>query len=234
MSACEATIAAAVAIADQRIQRPRGASEKNGFARGGRGGQQQRPLAEVVEQQAGQHHREPASRIGRRPKCPMSAYSASPPVTTSTTEPRIRNACDPVADEEVHRVPRIDRLQHLGRHHDAADAQHGDGDEPDRHHRPEQPPDLAVPCFWTAKSAVSTTAEMGQTQWLTAGAATLTPFDGAQHRDRRRDDAVAVEQRGAEEPERDEEPAPAFGSAAAAAPAPAARECPLRRGCRPA
>ncbi len=30
-----------------------------------------------------------ATRIGRLPKCPMSAYSASPPVTHSTTAPRM-------------------------------------------------------------------------------------------------------------------------------------------------
>ncbi len=40
---------------------------------------------------------------------------------------------------------------------------------------PNMPPIFAVPCFWTAKTNVSTTAEMGHTQWLTAGAATVTP-----------------------------------------------------------
>ena len=33
-----------------------------------------------------------ARRIGCRPKCPMSAYSASAPVMTSTTAPIAKNA----------------------------------------------------------------------------------------------------------------------------------------------
>src|SRR5882724_2881667 len=38
-----------------------------------------------------------ARRIGRLPKCPISAYSASPPVITSTTEPRTRKPATPSA-----------------------------------------------------------------------------------------------------------------------------------------
>ena len=32
-----------------------------------------------------------AKRIGFLPKCPMSAYKASPPVTHNTTAPKIKN-----------------------------------------------------------------------------------------------------------------------------------------------
>jgi hypothetical protein len=45
---------------------------------------------------------------------------------------------------------------------------------------------------------------------LNTSVATLSPFEGAQHRDRRRDDAVAVDQRRSEQPH-DDENAPAFG-----------------------
>ena len=41
---------------------------------------------------AGNTNRNQARRIGERPKCPMSAYSASAPVTASTTEPSAMNA----------------------------------------------------------------------------------------------------------------------------------------------
>ena len=54
--------------------------------------EQQRGLAEVVEQQAGSTSPYQAIAIGRRPKWPMSAYSASPPVTTRKMLPRARNA----------------------------------------------------------------------------------------------------------------------------------------------
>src|SRR6185312_6947162 len=36
-----------------------------------------------------------AARMGRRPKCPMSAYSASAPVSTRTTAPNRKNPCHP-------------------------------------------------------------------------------------------------------------------------------------------
>ena len=54
--------------------------------------EQQRALPEVVQQQGGHHEREPAERIGRRPKWPMSAYRASPPVTTRKTAPSDQEA----------------------------------------------------------------------------------------------------------------------------------------------
>jgi hypothetical protein len=45
---------------------------------------------------------------------------------------------------------------------------------------------------------------------LKTSVATFEPFEGAQYRDRRRDDAVTVEQRRTEQPHDDEHP-PAFG-----------------------
>ncbi|EKD97050.1 MAG: hypothetical protein ACD_23C01099G0005 [uncultured bacterium] len=38
-----------------------------------------------------------ARRIGFLPKCPISAYSASPPVTHSTTAPRMMNVVSGLA-----------------------------------------------------------------------------------------------------------------------------------------
>ena len=42
-----------------------------------------------------------ARRIGERPKWPMSAYSASAPVTVSTTEPSAMNATWPCSNMNV-------------------------------------------------------------------------------------------------------------------------------------
>ena len=51
-------------------------------------------------------------RIGVRPKWPMSAYSASPPVTARNTDDRVTKP-HAVVDEETHRVQGIDRQQHV-------------------------------------------------------------------------------------------------------------------------
>ena len=53
-----------------------------------------------------------ASRMGRAPKCPMSAYSASAPVTHRNTAPRTRKACAPPV--MAYRVSRIDGREHRG------------------------------------------------------------------------------------------------------------------------
>ena len=50
---------------------------------------------------------------GMRPKWPMSAYSASPPVTASTTAPSTSQAVPPWSMKNMHRVPGIERVQHL-------------------------------------------------------------------------------------------------------------------------
>ncbi len=51
--------------------------------------------------------------IGPRPKCPMSEYSASDPVTASTTEPSARKANHPSITKKLHRVPGVERPQDL-------------------------------------------------------------------------------------------------------------------------
>ena len=61
-------------------------------------------------------------------------------------------------------------------------------------------------------------AVIGTTRSLSDGAATFTPLDRREHRDRGRDHAVAEEQRGAEDPEPGEDelrPAPAADAPAA-------------------
>ena len=59
MSACEAMMAAAVASATSGRSAQDGASRKNGCLARGAVDQQQRALAEVVQQERGQHEREP-------------------------------------------------------------------------------------------------------------------------------------------------------------------------------
>ncbi len=64
---------------------------------------------------------------------------------------------------------------------------------------PKIAPMPAVPCRWTAKTAEMMMTAIGTTHCSQRRGGDAQAFDRAQHRDRRRDDAVAVEECGAEQ-----------------------------------
>ena len=64
---------------------------------------------------------------------------------------------------------------------------------------PNTRPTLPVPRHWTANSRTITTTLIGSTYCLQFGRRDLDALYGRQHRDRRRDDAVAEEQAGADD-----------------------------------
>ena len=80
---------------------------------------------------------------------------------------------------------------------------------------PNSPPTRCVPCCWMANTPIRITTVIGTTYGSKSGVATFEPFDRAEHGDRRRDHAVAVEQRRAEHAEQHQH--------RAAAPAPSGR-----------
>ena len=91
----------------------------------------------------------------------------------------------------------------------AARAERRDRDEPGEHQRAERRAHARRPeALHHEQREEDDAAVIGTTKWPSAGVLTSQPLHGAQHGDRRRDDAVAVEQRGAEETERDEHQPP--------------------------
>ena len=91
----------------------------------------------------------------------------------------------------------------------------------------------SVPRRWTANRATRMATATGITHASNARGGDLEPLDGAEHGDRRGDQAVAVEQRGAEHAEGDDRPLGARRQPVAwAAAAPSGRGCRPRRGCR--
>ena len=100
---------------------------------------QQRALPEVVEHQGRQHQAQPRQVIGARPKWPMSAYSASAPVTDSTTAASAKKAMWkwPAMNSRAYSGDSARRI--CGWPDDAAHAADADDDEPHDHHRAEEP-----------------------------------------------------------------------------------------------
>ena len=64
---------------------------------------------------------------------------------------------------------------------------------------PNSVPTRAVPWRWNMNSPIRTTSVIGTTYGVKPGRGDLEALDRAEHRDRRRDDAVAEEERGAED-----------------------------------
>ena len=92
--ACEAMTAARWRAPPSASAPSSGTAGRTG-CRPPRGPEDQRALADVVEHQRREDDEEPRAADRGRPKWPMSAYSASAPVTASTTAPSARNAAEP-------------------------------------------------------------------------------------------------------------------------------------------
>ena len=105
-------------------------------------------------------------------------------------------------------MPGVERRKNGRRPGDPDDAEGGDRDEPDDHDRAEQPADPVGP--EPLNDEQPDQDHHGDRHDVRAKERRhdFETFDGAQHRDRRRDHAVAVEQGGAEDAERDQKRPP--------------------------
>ena len=95
MSACEA-ITVAPWQNDEGVQGPSRRQSVEGVVDRTRVVEQECSLTEVHQEKAGQTMAYQPMRMGRRPKWPMSAQSASP-TTTRITAPRTRNLVNPLS-----------------------------------------------------------------------------------------------------------------------------------------
>jgi hypothetical protein len=113
----------------------------------------------------------------------------------------MRNAMLP---EEGDRVTRVDRPEHVGPLEDPVDAEAPDRREPDQDGRTEHGPDARRPESLREEEADQDPDRDRQDSGLREeGRRDPEPFHRTEHGDRRRDDAVAVEERRAEQPEGD-------------------------------
>jgi hypothetical protein len=168
----------------------------------------QRALAEVVQQQRRAYQAEPGHRTGQGPKWPMSAYSASPPVSARNTAAwpgRHQRECS-----DACRAPAgpggAQRMQHLPGLAQDPEQRRVPQSEPNHseHHRPEKArPTFAVPWRWIANSPrMHAERHRDRRRARTTGSGNSRPSTARQHRDRRRDQRIAVEERRAEHGER--------------------------------
>ena len=116
-----------------------------------------------------------------------------------------------LVDQEIEGIERAEGDEHAGRHDDAVDAERGEHGEPADHDRAECPPDKlgALPLYEEQPDQDHDRERHdGRRKRRRVG---LQAFDGAEHRDGRRNRAVTIEQGGADEADHQQFRAPCSG-----------------------
>ena len=106
--------------------------------------------------------------------------------------------------EEGHGVARVQGRQNLGPPEDLDQAQGGDGGEPEQHDGAEDLADALGSLALEEKQAEEDAAGNGQDEGFGGAGGHIEPLHRREHRDDRGDDAVAIEQGGAEDAQDDE------------------------------
>ena len=106
--------------------------------------------------------------------------------------------------EEGHGVARVQGRQNLGPPEYLGQAQGRDGGEPEQHDDAEDLADALGSLALEEKQAEDDAAGNGQHKGFGSAGGYIEPLHRREHRDNRGDDAVAIEQGGAEDPQYDE------------------------------
>ena len=115
-----------------------------------------------------------------------------------------------VAQEEVEAVRRVEGPEDRRVAHHLRDAERRDGREPEEHHGPEEAADSGRAAALDEKQSDDDDDRRGDDVGGEERRRHVEALDGAEHRDGRRDDAVAVEQRRPEDADHDQPRALAF------------------------
>ena len=170
--------------------------------------QEERPLPEVVEEERGEDEGEPADADRPGPEVPHVGVERLASRDDEEDRAEQQEADDAVVGEEADGVRRVDGGEDPRRVEDVRDAEHREDDEPDEHHRPEDRADARRPLLLDQEEDDEDDDDDRLDVGLERRRDDLEPLDGGEDRDGRRDDAVAVQERGAEEPERNEDEVP--------------------------
>src|SRR5712692_7209242 len=190
---------------EQRIEKSGGGQEIEGVRYRLRLSEHERALAEVVEHEGRQHHDEPREPDRTAPEVAHVGVKRLGSGDGEHDGPQDKKACGSVAREKLEAVPGIEGEENGGGPSDLDSAEGPDGREPHEHDGPEDPAHAPRAVALADEEEEENGQGGGHHEVAQLGHSDLEPLDGAQHGDGRRDDAVAVEEGGAEEPERDDE-----------------------------
>ena len=193
---------AAVASVDHGIERPRRIRQVERVGERTRVGDEQGTLAEVVEHQRRRGDAEPREAHGAPAE--MSHVRVEGFRAGDREEYRAQHdeGGEPMPRREIERVARVERGQYRGRLGDVPHAHRAERSEPERADRAEEDPDHAGAVALDEEERHEDARGERHDVGLEGRGAHLEAFHGGEHRDRRREHRIAVEQRGAEHPAR--------------------------------
>src|SRR2546427_6136931 len=170
---------------------------------GGRVAQQQRPLPEVVEHQAGQRHAEPGHLNRAMAEVTEVRVQRLTPGNHEKDGAQHHEAPVYILGEEAYGVVWRDRGQHAGLLENLAQPEPADRGEPDEHHRAEHGPDPSGSAALQQEQADQDHERHGDHPRGQRRGRDLESLHGAQHGDGWRQGAVRVQQRRPEDPQDD-------------------------------
>ncbi len=194
ITACDAITVAAVANITIGHSAQLGDQQKEGRAHGGRIADQQRPLAEIVERQRGQHQEEP----GPGDRLPAEVTHIGIKRLRAGDGEHDRGQREEgdleMPDDECQCVRRGECLEDLRMRDDAGDSACADRDEPRDHHRAERTPDDGGAVPLDVEEHDDDADRDRHDPLLEIRVDDLDALDRGKHGDRRGDHAVAEEQ----------------------------------------
>ena len=119
-------------------QRPIRHHAEEGIVDGRRVGDQQCPLAQIVESQRRQHHGEPGRLDGPLAEMPEVGIKRLRPRHREEDGPQRHQSDEPVVHQKVHRIVRVEAHQHAGMVEDVVEARRCEAQEPDKRDRAEE------------------------------------------------------------------------------------------------
>ncbi len=161
-------------------------------------------LAEIVEQQRGENEREPRQADRSPTEVAQVRVQGFRPRHREDHGAEDQEGRRPMLPEKPRAVPGIQRQEDRRRTDDLDRAEQTDRGEPDQHDRAEDAADPRGAVFLEGKEQDQEDERRGHHVGLESRRRDPEAFGGAEDGDRGRDDAVAIEQRGAEEPDRDD------------------------------
>ena len=148
-----------------RVMRPAWHHGVEQEARGGWPRQQQRALAEIIQQQGGQREIEPGPANGAGPEMAHIGIQRLAARHRQHHRTQRHKSRPGLAQEQAHAIHRIDGAQDLRRLENGGSAQHTQHDEPQHHHRSEQLAD----CLGAAALDQEQSDQDHQGQWHDKG-----------------------------------------------------------------
>ncbi len=158
--------------------------------------EQQRRLAEIVEQQAGEGDIEPRHTDRLAAEMPHVGVERLGPRHRQHHRAQREKSELGIEQEEVRRPPGVHRAQDAGIPNDAPQPHRADHHEIEQHDWPEHEAHLGGAARLDEEQADQDHQRGRHHEWREAVVHHLQPLDRGEHRDRRRNDRVAVEERG--------------------------------------